>query len=214
MTLVAGLVNSRDAVIGSDGSITHKVRGRCAERHLKSARLNDSLCVACSGDLFGMGLVISKLIGKPGWETRGNICEDWERLKESVDFGIEHAAHLSVETLDEIYSNPLLTKVQENGVGVMLAGEFNGKPYLLACSREHGSIKTKIVQGDDGELRLGVTCPIELEEDYKAFVTTGDSDGIVEAIRLVSRARPEDVSGNVCIRQLSAGFVRDWRLDS
>ena len=100
-------------------------------------------------------------------------------------------------------------------MGVMLAGRLNNRPFLWTCAREDGSTRPEIRQGDSGELSVGVARPIELEEEYASLISTAISDGeegIVRAIRLVSSALPDEVNGNVCLRRLSNGFLRDWHL--
>lgn len=214
MTLVAGVVGNNDVVVGSDGLILNRGK-RFTERHLKSARLNDSLCVAFSGDLYGASMVLSRLMKRPEWKEAGKICELWESSGRTANHGIEGAARIACTVVREIYADPSLKNVQKNGIGIMLAGKLDGKPYLWACSQEKDDMDLKILKGDSGDITLGVARPTSIEGQYKRFLAQGTNladEAIVSAIRLVAQAVPDEVNENVCIRQLSARFRRDWRI--
>jgi hypothetical protein len=214
MTLVAGIVNNNDVVIGSDGLILNS-GNRFTERHLKSARLNDSLCVAFSGDLYGASMVLSRLMKRPEWKEAGKICEFWESSGQTINYDIEEAVSIISTVVHEIYAAPSLKNVQKNGIGIMLAGKMKGKPYLWACSQEEGNGDLKILEGDSGDITLGVARPTSIEEQYRHFLAQGAGladEAVVSAIRLVARTVSDKVNGNICIRQLSAQFRRDWRI--
>lgn len=214
MTLVAGIVNNNEAVIGSDGLILNN-GNRFTERHLKSARLNDSLCIAFSGDLNGAGMVLGQLMRRSEWKEAGKICELWESSGQTSSYGIEEAAHIVSTVVRKIYADLSLKNVQKNGIGIMLAGKMNGKPYLWACSQEERDGDLKVLEGDSGDITLGVARPTSIEGLYGRTLARGidlGDEAIVSAIRLVSRAIPDKVNGNICIRQLSARFRRDWRI--
>ena len=214
MTLVAGIVNNNEVVVGSDGLILDRGK-RFTERHLKSARLNDSLCVAFSGDLYGAGMVLSRLMKRPEWKEAGKICELWESSGRTVNYDIGVAVRIASTVVREIYADPLLKNVQKNGIGIMLAGKMNGKPYLWACSQEEGDRDLKIMEGDSGYITLGVARPTSIEEQYRHSLAQGADladEAVVLAIRLVALAVPDKINGNICIRQLSARFRRDWRI--
>jgi len=213
MTLVAGVVDDNDVVVGSDGLVLN--RGEpFTEQHIKSARLNDSLCVAFSGDLYGAGIVVSRLMGRQEWKGVGTICELWESSGRTVNYGIEGAARIACTAIREIFADPSLKNVQKNGIGILLAGKLGGKPHLWACSQEEDDEDLKILEGNSGDITLGTARPSSIEGQYKRLLACSTAladEAIVAAIRLVAQAVPKEVNGNVCIRRLTGQFRRDWR---
>ena len=219
MTLVAGIVDSEDVVLGGDGLLL--CRGTpFSNQYLKSAALNHDLAVAFSGDVWWASYVLCRLFGHLEWRDDRNICERWENTPGTSNLTMEIAHGIVGSSIRSLLADEKFACAGREGLGIMLAGRFNGKPHLCVWGWDVESNKIGYREGDFGHLSIGIARPsLEVNQEYEKRLTCGSQEAesaIVQAIRGVEEHTAAQVNRNICTRRLGNGehFAKRWWIDT
>ena len=144
-TFAVAVKQEGDIVVAADGRMAFHDGRASAECVLKTARLNDSLCVALSGDTPYM-LPVLETLGLP---TKGiphdRLLQDWEESREEPRIGYGKAKRRIMAALPGVISLAQKRGELDELVGILLIGKRSTGPVM--CN--WGSIVESLESGDD-----------------------------------------------------------------
>jgi len=215
MTVLIGLINAGDVLIAAD---------RCASGidieptsgELKTARLNDHVCVGVTGSMHFSNQVLSSLLGRPMWARRGEYIDVVRTAAADGVFRPGLSFSEAVAETGELYRFfcrggyilGLPNIIDRDGsfrCSTLLAGLDNGSVRLVSFHESSGA------EPQDMTGRFVVFSPGDGE--YDEIVDTilreqadAPDQAVSEILTLYAKAFPNQVSRPYTVRRLSGRF--------
>jgi len=215
MSLIVGICDMTDAVIACDGRANNDDGSLLSETSLKTLRLNDHLCIGCTGHTNKIRDVLSAVGVDTPDSPDDRIFWDWEESGLSIQTPPEEARKLLHQAI-----RSMADKAQKPNIACCVLANRYGRPFVCTwTSGNEWNPHGWEIGGVGGSFNIGecLSSPGSTAHFLRLIDsdagTAGAEQRFVDAIRFAaSDNNYRTINRNVYLRRMSTDFVRSDRL--